>query len=766
MALSPNINDLEKAKFVDNGGQTSVAVVGNISVDTTGLATEAKQDTGNSYLASIAAGVIQGTTPWVISAASLPLPTGAALDATLTNKSQFTKLTDGTDTALITGSGELNVLATAQPGVDIGDVTVNNGSGAAAVNIQDGGNSITVDGSVGISGTVGVTQSTTPWVVDGSGVTQPISAASLPLPTGAATSANQSTEITSLQLIDDTVHAEGADISKGVPIMGQLDDTGTTDAVENKASVVRVTTKRAVHVNLRTNSGGEISPALNATLTDKSQFTKITDGTDTANVTAAGDLNVIATAQPGIDIGDVTINNGTGSGSVNIQDGGNSITVDGSVTANAGTNLNTSALALDATLTNKTQFTKLTDGTDTALITGSGELNVIATAQPGVDIGDVTINNASGGSAVNIQDGGNSITVDGSITAVPADTTATGSITTQNLNPNSGTATASSTVASASLNGGATVSIQVTGTYTGALTPQVTVDNSNWVNLGSTGLVNVGTNVYSATIASAATGMWQANVAGSLKFRISALGAVTGTAVVSIQISSGAGAVFLDAPLPAGSAVIGAVTQSGTWNITNVSGTVSLPTGAATAAAQTDKSQFTKLTDGTDTALITAAGEQNVIATAQPGVDIGDVTINNASGGSAVNIQDGGNSITIDGNVGQSGTWTVQPGNTANTTPWLVSTKTALTASSPTAATVGTGSAQAVASNSSRKGLVLTNTSVNTISLGIGATAVLNSGITLFPGGVWEMTETNFATGAINAIAGAASSNLAIQEFT
>ena len=88
-----------------------------------------------------------------------------------------------------------------------------------------------------------------------------------------------------------------------------------------------------------------------------------------------------------------------------------------------------------------------------------------------------------------------------------------------------------------------------------------------------------------------------------------------------------------------------AATQSGTWNVTNVSGTVSLPTGAATAALQT-----------------------------QPGVDIGDVTVNNASGASAVNIQDGGNSITVDGTVAatQSGTWTVQPGNTANTTAWKV----------------------------------------------------------------------------------------------
>lgn len=99
--------------------------------------------------------------------------------------------------------------------------------------------------------------------------------------------------------------------------------------------------------------------------------------------------------------------------------------VSGTVTANAGTNLNTSALALAATQTDKSQFTKLTDGTDTALITAAGELNVLATAQPGVDIGDVTINNASGAAAVNIQDGGNSITVDnGGTFAVQATLTA------------------------------------------------------------------------------------------------------------------------------------------------------------------------------------------------------------------------------------------------------------------------------------------------------------------------------------------------------
>lgn len=80
---------------------------------------------------------------------------------------------------------------------------------------------------------------------------------------------------------------------------------------------------------------------------------------------------------------------------------------------------------------------------------------------------------------------------------------------------------------------------------------------------------------------------------------------------------------------------------------------------------------------------VTNAGTFAVQSTnqANSGVDIGDVTINNAAGAAAVNIQDGGNTITVDGTVAatQSGTWTVQPGNTANTTAWLTSSRPATT---------------------------------------------------------------------------------------
>jgi hypothetical protein len=62
--------------------------------------------------------------------------------------------------------------------------------------------------------------------------------------------------------------------------------------------------------------------------------------------------------------------------------------------------------------------------TDVALPAGSNSIGTLG-ANSGVDIGDVTINNAAGGSAVNIQDGGNSITVDGAVTATDAGHTLT-----------------------------------------------------------------------------------------------------------------------------------------------------------------------------------------------------------------------------------------------------------------------------------------------------------------------------------------------------
>lgn len=97
-----------------------------------------------------------------------------------------------------------------------------------------------------------------------------------------------------------------------------------------------------------------------------------------------------------------------------------------------------------------------------------------------------------------------------------------------------------------------------------------------------------------------------------------------------------------------------------------------------------------------------------------------------------------------------------------------VSTKTPLTASSPATATVGVSSSTVVAANASRKGLAIINLSSNVISIAFGSnTAVLNSGITLTQNGsVYEMSEYDYNTSAIKAIASAGASVISIQEFT
>jgi len=170
------------------------------------------------------------------------------------------------------------------------------------------------------------------------------------------------------------------------------------------------------------------------------------------------------------------------------------------------------------------------------------------------------------------------------VTASVTDATASGNITTQNLNPTTGAATAGSTVALA-LSGNGTVTVQVTGTYTGALTAQGTVDGSTWVALSS--IMNVNTGLNLATITSALQGIFQLEVSGLAQVRITALAAVTGTAVVSLRGTNTTGLMGLDAPLPAGSAIIGALTANQSVNVSQMNAVaVLMGTGATGTGSQ------------------------------------------------------------------------------------------------------------------------------------------------------------------------------------
>ena len=137
----------------------------------------------------------------------------------------------------------------------------------------------------------------------------------------------------------------------------------------------------------------------------------------------------------------------------------------------------------------------------------------------------------------------NGILADGTQRTLIEPRTATGNITTQNLVP-AGVATAGSAV-ELDVSGYSGAIVQVTGTHTGALSLQYTVDGATWVT-GASCFFNVsGTTAPTNIITSAANGIFRIPTFGAKKIRVTGLAAMTGTTVVTI-ISS-AGSSYLDA---------------------------------------------------------------------------------------------------------------------------------------------------------------------------------------------------------------------------
>ncbi|HET6373771.1 MAG TPA: hypothetical protein VFG76_10710, partial [Candidatus Polarisedimenticolia bacterium] len=167
------------------------------------------------------------------------------------------------------------------------------------------------------------------------------------------------------------------------------------------------------------------------------------------------------------------------------------------------------------------------------------------------------------------------------------------------------------------------------GTLSGTVTPEATVDGTNWVAVSFLSWTGGSAPTRAATITG--TTMFQLELpAGTKKARLRVSSYTSGSGTGNLVGTANQGLILPPASV-------------------SVSGTITANQGMPASTANRWPAQ---ITDGTDLALVTAAGEQNVLATAQPGVDIGDVTVNNASGASAVNVQDGGNSLTVDAPAG------------------------------------------------------------------------------------------------------------------
>lgn len=111
---------------------------------------------------------------------------------------------------------------------------------------------------------------------------------------------------------------------------------------------------------------------------------------------------------------------------------------------------------------------------------------------------------------------------------------ALGVIATQNLVP-AGVATARSAV-ELDVTGCGSVGVSTVGTYTGALSGQITVNGTDWITLGaSSTFTRQSTGVATATITSAEQDVYTVAVIGAKKFRVTGLSAMTGTVAVTIQ---------------------------------------------------------------------------------------------------------------------------------------------------------------------------------------------------------------------------------------
>lgn len=275
----------QKTQIVDAGGE-QVTVTGgkldvNASVDTTGLATEAKQDDEIALLTTIDADT--SNLDVALSTRLKPADTlagitalGSITNALPTGANSIGQVTANAGTNLNTSALALEATLSSLNGkvtaVDTGDVTVSSSAlptGAATSALQTTGNSSlsSIDGKITAVNTGAVVIS------------------SSALPTGAATSALQGTGNTSLATI-----------------------AGAVSGTEMQVDVLTMPTTTVQATNL-----------------DIRDLTFAADKVDASGSTLG--------ANSGTDIGDVTINNASGAAAVNIQDGGNTITVDGTVAA-------------------------------------------------------------------------------------------------------------------------------------------------------------------------------------------------------------------------------------------------------------------------------------------------------------------------------------------------------------------------------------------------------------------------------------------------
>lgn len=327
--------------------------------------------------------------------------------------------------------------------------------------------------------------------------------------------------------------------------------------------------------------------------------TKQSDGTQKTQV-VDGSGNVIGATSNALDI--------------NIKSGNPT-----SITANAGTNLNTSLLALEsggnlATLvTDVGGLTETAPATDTASSGLNGRMQRIAQRLTSM----IALTPASLGQKVMASSFAVAIASDQSalsITGLSADTApATQNITTQDLVSATATGANSQSIitgaptagsaASFALSGVDTVLVEASGTWTGTLQVEVSFDGgTRWYIRG---VHQAGTNFNASTFTANFGG--GANVGGFTNFRIRATAAMTGTAIIQVSTSQNQNSIYLantpklaDGTTPSTTATVKAASTAPATTDTNlvvgIANGNDVAKGATTdSAATTDTGTFSEI---------------------------------------------------------------------------------------------------------------------------------------------------------------------------
>lgn len=550
----------------DNGGTLTVDGTVTANIGTVGtLATAAKQDTGNTSLATIA-GAVSGTE---VQVDVLTMPTVAVTNAALTELAAAIN-SDKVDVNIVSGSasGTEYTEDAAAAGNPAGPMTMAvRADSLAGVTSTDGDNiaaRATDKGELYVKHVDSIPVTGTFYQA-----TQPVSAASLPLPTGASTSANQTT------------------------IIGHLDGVEST------------------LTNIDTNTGtiiGELQTISGAVAGTEMQVDVVSSALPTGAATSAKQDTIITAVQ--------------------LLD--DSVQVLGTDTyteaSSKGITLGAVRRDADTTLVNTTnEFAPLQ-------VDANGRLKVEAFSGEALPVTD-------NGSTLSVDDGAGSITVDYATTG--------------------------------------------SGTATGALRVELPTNG--------TGVI--------ATVG-AVTAITNALPAGTNA--IGKLAANSGVDIGDVDVTSVNGFAAHDAAIAGNPLIIGGVSSAAAptsvsadqeavraWYLRNgAAATVLTAAGAliggdATNGLDVDVTRLPALAAGTnnigDVDVLTVNGVAPAFGSGVRGATVQRVT------------------IATDDVVpaSQSGTWTVQPGNTANTTPWLVSTRSATAGGATPSMTISAASTNA-----------------------------------------------------------------------